>query len=614
MNPFKSKILFIVFIISFLSFSVVAAENINLEDLKSDDTYVYSYFNAILDDYDTTINDMVQNNISYINESKLLFEKTAYLNSEISTYEKYGMNTPAKTVITPFYNFSENLEDLSRLYQEFNKNIELNTSSSKYFAKIIGADIVEKINLMKSNLHDINDLSELKKDEKTLTFDTSNVKTSLNYLELKFTKHIENIGNVTPSSNLTVLISPENPLIYENTTIYGTGLTGNGKIVITGPENITENIYLKNNHYSTDYSFNTSGIYTLKLTQYGRESESIKVNISKIPTKIISENYFEFLVLKENNILGKVIDFYGNPITSGEIFFENKTLNLKNGTFTIYIYSDYEKMNNCTLKFVETEKYLSSEKNIEINFSKPILNIQIYSEIGKIDKNEPLTITGTFEKGQDLNLKLWVGNNSIEIFNSNGTFKKEILFEKPGNYEVFVTFDGNDYHGFSKSNVLMINVTDKDNDINLLAASIYKAVEVNWKILILIIAILAFGIKFSDIFNIFTIFKNKTHEPAVKPEFNNSLPESSEKSAVIEKAVVLEYQELYNKIMKKYNINVEFTPNELLKYLKKINPKIYYDLKIITKIHEKAVYSKEKLDNNTIKQFHDLTKRVLENL
>lgn len=204
MNPFKSKILFIVFIISFLSFSVVTAESMNLEDLKSDDTYVYSYFNAILDDYDTTINDMIQNNISYVNESKLLFEKTAYLNSEISIYEEYGMNTPAKTVITPFYNFSKNLEDLSGLCQEFNKNIELNTSSSKYFSKIIGSNIIEKINLMKSNLQDINDLSELKKDEKTLTFDTSNIEKSLDYLELKFTKHIENIGNVTPSSNFPV--------------------------------------------------------------------------------------------------------------------------------------------------------------------------------------------------------------------------------------------------------------------------------------------------------------------------------------------------------------------------------------------------------------------------
>jgi hypothetical protein len=554
---------------------------------------------------------MIQNNITYINDSKSSFEKTAYLNSEINVYKEYGMDTPAISVIPYFYDFSENLEDLSGLCQEFNKNLELNTTSSKYFAKLIGADIVEKIHLMKSNLRDIKDISELKKDNETLNFDTSNVEKSLDYLELKFSKNIENIGNVTPSSNLTIFISPKNPLIYENTTIYGTGLNGNGKIIITGPENITENIVLKNNHYSTQYLFKKSGIYTLKLTQYGRESEDIEVNISKIPTKIISENYFEFLVLKENNILGKVIDFYGNPITSGEIFFENKTLNLKNGTFNIPVYSDYEKMNNCTLKFVETEKYLSSEKNIKINFSKPILNIQIYSEIGKINKNEPLTITGTFEKGQDLNLKLWVGNNSIEYFNSNGTFKKEILFEKPGNYEVFVTFDGNDYYDLSKSNVLMINVTDDDKDINLFTAFISQAAEINWKILILILLIIAFGIKFSDLYN---IFKNKTQEKTVKKYPDNILPKSSEKSAVIEKTVLLEYQELYNKIMKKYNINVEFTPNELLKYLKKINPKIYYDLKIITKIHEKAVYGKEKLGKNIIKQFHDLIKRVLENL
>ncbi|BAP60483.1 hypothetical protein MMKA1_03660 [Methanococcus maripaludis KA1] len=611
MSPFKSKILFIVFIISFLSFLAVAAENINLENLKSDDTYVYSYFNTFLGDYDTTINKMIQNNITYINDSKSSFEKTAYLNSEINVYKEYGMDTPAISVIPYFYDFSENLEDLSGLCQEFNKNLELNTTSSKYFAKLIGADIVEKIHLMKSNLRDIKDISELKKDNETLNFDTSNVEKSLDYLELKFSKNIENIGNVTPSSNLTIFISPKNPLIYENTTIYGTGLNGNGKIIITGPENITENIVLKNNHYSTQYLFKKSGIYTLKLTQYGRESEDIDVNISKIPTKIISESYFEFLVLKENNISGKVIDFYGNSINSGDIIFENENLNLENGTFNISLYADYEKIENYTLKFSESEKYLSSEKNIEINFSKPLLNIQIYSEIGKINKNEPLTITGTFEKGQDLNLKLWVGNNSIEYFNSNGTFKKEILFEKPGNYEVFVTFDGNDYYDLSKSNVLMINVTDDDKDINLFTAFISQAAEINWKILILILLIIAFGIKFSDLYN---IFKNKTQEKTVKKYPDNILPKSSEKSAVIEKTVLLEYQELYNKIMKKYNINVEFTPNELLKYLKKINPKIYYDLKIITKIHEKAVYGKEKLDNNTLKQFHDLTKRVLENL
>ncbi|MBA2853123.1 hypothetical protein HNP89_001080 [Methanococcus maripaludis] len=611
MSPFKSKILFIVFIISFLSFSAVTAENINLENLKSDDTYVYSYFNTFLGDYDTTINKMIQNNITYINDSKSSFEKTAYLNSEINVYKEYGMNTPAISVIPHFYDFSENLEDLSGLCQEFNKNLELNTTSSKYFAKLIGADIVEKIHLMKSNLRDIKDISELKKDNETLNFDTSNVEKSLDYLELKFSKNIENIGNVTPSSNLTIFISPKNPLIYENTTIYGTGLNGNGKIIITGPENITENIVLKNNHYSTQYLFKKSGIYTLKLTQYGRESEDIDVNISKIPTKIISESYFEFLVLKENNISGKVIDFYGNSINSGDIIFENENLNLENGTFNISLYADYEKIENYTLKFSESEKYLSSEKNIEINFSKPLLNIQIYSEIGKINKNEPLTITGTYENGPNLNLDLWVDNNPIENFDSNGTFKKEILFERPGTYELFVIFDGNNHYKFSKSNVLRITVTDDDKDINLFTAFISQAAEINWKILILILVILAFGIKFLDILN---IFKNKTQETAAKPEFNNRLPESSEKAAFVEKSVLLEYQELYNKIMKKYNISVELTPNELLKYLKKINPKIYYDLKIITKIHEKAVYGKEKLGKNIIKQFHDLIKRVLENL
>ena len=103
MNPFKSKILLIIFIISF--FSNVAAENINLENLESDDTYVYNYFEGFLDSYENTINKMIQNNITYINDSESVFKETIKLDLEIQNYEEYGINSSAKFAITPFYSF-----------------------------------------------------------------------------------------------------------------------------------------------------------------------------------------------------------------------------------------------------------------------------------------------------------------------------------------------------------------------------------------------------------------------------------------------------------------------------------------------------------------------------
>uniref|UniRef100_A9A6Y7 DUF4129 domain-containing protein n=1 Tax=Methanococcus maripaludis (strain C6 / ATCC BAA-1332) TaxID=444158 RepID=A9A6Y7_METM6 len=611
MNPFKSKILLIIFIISF--FSNVAAENINLENLESDDTYVYNYFEGFLDSYENTINKMIQNNITYINDSESVFKETIKLDLEIQNYEEYGINSSAKFAITPFYSFSENLNELSKLCLEMDKNIQLNTTNSKYFAKITGLKILDKIDVMNDNLDDISNISELKKDDEILMFDTSALEKSLDYLKLKITNNVEKIGNITPSSNLTIFVSPENPMIYENVSIYGTGLNGKGKIVIIGPENATENIVLANNYYSKSYSFEKAGTYELKLTQYGKESETIKLNVSKIPTKIIIEDNFEFPILKESTISGKVIDFYGNFVNSETIYFGNETLNLKNGIFEKIIYSDNEKLESYQLNFPETEEYLPSEKNISVNFSKSILDIKISIEKGKINLNEHCMIKGTFnEYEDDLTLNLWVNGEITETFNSKNNFEKEMIFNRTGVYDIFITYDGNEFYSFSKSNVITVTVTDNPAPILV----VFQKIKFNWRILLLAAVLIVFSTKIPKLIG---NIKNKNIKELQKyPNQKNddvSYPEKTETvEKFVEKTVISEYSKLYTKFVKKYNIKQELTPNELLKYIRWQDLSIYHDLKKITNIHEKAIYGKEILDENTIKRFYKLVENIMEKL
>ncbi|WP_459201899.1 hypothetical protein [Methanococcus sp. CF] len=612
MNPFKSKILFIIFIVFFLfSFPVANAENINTENLESDDTYVYSYFNTFLKDYESTINHMIQNNNTFINESQLIFQKTVQLNLEITEYTENGMTTPAKTVTPPFYNFSKNLKEISYFVQDYDENLKLNTTNNQYFAKLAALRIIEKIDLMRNNLDDIKNISELKKDNETLVFDTGDVETSLYYLELKMINNIEKIGNVSPTSNLTIHISPNNPTIYKNALIYGTGQNGNATIVITGPKNTSENILLTNNYYSEIHSFEKAGTYNLTLTQGHKKSETISVNVSKIHTDLIVKSYFEFPILKENTITGKVIDSDGSPVDFGTVILGNETIPVENGTFKTYIYSDFEKIEKFTLNFIETEKYMPTQENITINFVKPPLNIQIYSENRKISPNQSCIITGNFEgDNSDLNLKLWVDNNPVENFNSDNSFKKEISFEKAGNYTVFVTFAGNEQYRYSKSNVLTINVVDKKP----LITTISQNIKVNWKILLLAFIILIFGTKIPTLVKKYSTRNENISKNNMAEVTDRVSSDVFEKVIPSAKTITSQYQKLYRKLTKKYNIVSELTPNELLNCVLKFNPEIYQDLQIITDIHEIAVYGEKHVEDSTVKNFYELIEHVMENV
>ena len=102
--------------------------------------------------------------------------------------------------------------------------------------------------------------------------------------------------------------------------------------------------------------------------------EVITINVSKIPTEILMDENYQIPILKNTELSGKVIDFYGNPVSFGHIIFENQTLRLEKGIFEKELYSKYQNVSQYALTFEENEKYLPSEKIVQINFTKMPLN------------------------------------------------------------------------------------------------------------------------------------------------------------------------------------------------------------------------------------------------
>ncbi|ABO35619.1 conserved hypothetical protein [Methanococcus maripaludis C5] len=610
MNSYKPRILLLIFIIYF--FSTVSAANITDEQFESDDTYIYTYFNNFLMDYTNSIDKMIVDDITYINDSEFLYEKINYMAKEVITYEYNSINSPAGDVIDPYYSFSKDLNELSILNKEFNEQLENNTLNSKYSAKITVVKILSKIGTMRSTLDTIDNITTLQIDNRILTFDTSEVRKSLDYYELKILKKAELLEDLKPNENLTLFISPEVPIIYEDTLIYGTGKNGNAKIVIIGPENIVYNITINENNYLKNHVFEKPGIYRLYAVQDGKRSEVVIANVSKIPTQIIMEGHYMIDIFQNKSIGGTVVDFHENPVDSGHIVFENETLELTNGMFKKNIYSEVVSSEKYIIKFLETEKYLPSEKIIEVIFSKKPVAIRIYSETPETKINSPITIFGEYYGLDDsLELKLWLNGKLNSTFKSDSTFEKELVFDKSGTYEIYVTYDGNEQYSFSKSNTIKIKVTEKSMP---LISNTKKPFILLFLVIIGLIIAIYKKMKKNEKVDLKELSSEKetclTFEDSETP-YTDTLEIPTSK---IETSISSKYMELYNKIISKYEIRSKLTPRELLNYIKENNYPLYDELKFITEIHEKHNYEKSKIDRNTEKGYYKSVDNLLEML
>jgi hypothetical protein len=579
-------------------------EAINPYSIEYDDQYTYDYFNSILDNISNTMNNLVLNDESYLNQSKNIYNNVELTRNEILLYNSKGIYSPSIYFIDSFYNLSKNLVKLCELNSELSNNLEMNTSESLGNARINAMEINDTLLSIEYSLDEIDNISILKKGNETLRFNTSNIRDLIKiYRDKEHKNSVYYINtNITNLTNPIIHISNENPILFENVKIYGIGNKGSLELYV---DDKTYYLYILNDTFSITYMFDNVGIYRIYAIQNNKVSNIIYTNVSKIPVNILVDSKFETYI--NNNIVfeGKVVDYYGDYI-NGTIYINGIPVELINGTFTIFEYSPVGCVKNISIAYLGDEIHSSSNKTVEIVFKKYPTVIMIDADKYNTTIGDTIQIHGNiYGLNETSEIYVFVNNCSYPIYTKD-EFSINISPNSSGVYTVYALYNGSDIYSSSKSNTITINIEDEFNPYN------YALIII---LLASLIAVYLYKTKYKkEKTNISKKTTQKGDKSTENEIYNNNRDgaiENQYKLAKIPSEISKAYDVLFDTIIKKYGLSRDTTPRELLDYIKNKNPNIFNDLKFITDIHEKNSYGNIDIANNEKKKFFKIINRIL---
>ncbi|UXM85405.1 Ig-like domain-containing protein [Methanococcus aeolicus] len=629
------------FLILMIILNPINGNSVNPSLLEQDDSYTHQYFSDILNDYSTIIGQMVQEDPSYLNNSILVYNKTKLTQQEIIYYQSKNITSPSMLVIGPFYNFSNNLNKLCELNYNLINDLNENTTNSIKNAKLTVVEINDTIELLYNNLDNIDNISNLKQKNNTLYFNTSNIRDIIKlyiggyeqYKNIVDSRYMELPVN---STGLYIKVSNEKPALFDNIIIYGGGGAPNTSIELTVGNNIYE-VNNTDNIFSMNYSFNETGYYEIYATQktsYFEPSQRfdtqnnltsnvVVVEVSKIPTYILTEPKYIAFVNKTVRINGVVVDKNDNPV-DGYISENGKYYKLNNGKFSIIKQSNIGGITDLPLKYNGTSIYQKSNKSVEIEFLRYPVNIVIETKNNNknnaISKGENIEIVGqiytpktsSFEQNQRPEgandykcINIFVNNTKYATIQSKDKFDVNISINNSGNYIIYATYGGDNIYAPSKSNEIRLFVEDGIGIFSYLL------------MLMAIILIILIYFKRNNLINNkeSSDNDNKIIDLSEKEEAGKQPLNIAEETQIddylsfelIEEA----YKILFGELVKKYNISKQLTPRELLFKIKENYPELYPDLNFITAIHEKITYERARLDKSVKTEYFEKIKKIL---
>ncbi len=585
---------------------------INPYSVKHDDQYTYDYFNSILNDISNTMDRMISEDKSYLNQSKKIYSNVESTRDEILLYDSKGIDSPSIYFIDSFYNLSKNFVKLCELNSELRDNLDKNTTESLYNARINAMEINDTLLSMEYSLNEIDNISILKKGNETLRFNTSNIRELMDIYRYAKSKDSIYYMNITNLTGPIIYISNENPILFENVKIYGIGDRGSLELHI---DNKTYDIYIINGSFATTHAFNRVGIHKIYATQNNKTSNIIHVKVSKIPVNILVDSKFETYVKNHIVIKGKVIDYYMDCV-NGTIYIDNHPLKLVDGNFAISEYSSLECVKNISIVYAGDNIHSPSNKNIIVFFKKYPTSITINVDKYNATVGDAIHLYGeVFGLNKTSKIYVFVNNTPYPIYTKN-KFSINISPNSSGIYTVYAFYNGSDVYAHSKSNTVIINVAeDGFNPYTFVWIAILIA---------LLIILYIYRTKYKN--------KDKNNEESnnlySKKDNNNDMSPKNEGmegdntfGAVNEHINVSmkpptkigrAYNTLFDVIIKKYGLSRDTTPRELLNYIKNNNPKIFNDLKYITEIHEKNIYGSINIAKNEMEQFFKLIDKLID--
>lgn len=543
----------------------------NYSQAEKNDYGVYLYFNAMLGNFNSILNALLENENSTA-KAESLYSLANITVEEAVRYNSFELRPSALELAYRFRALAEELFVLSSSQRKFIESLE---NGNFLEARTNLFSMKSSLDEIYLNLAHVSGIKLIGENGETLSFDLGETYGLLDEVAKLLERYEERLNKLSTPTEFSIFSSKENPFLYENITLYGYTLgLENVRVVINNISYVPEII---NGGFRLRYSFNEIGLYEVYArTMNGSRvvtSNVLQIQVQKIPTQIIALEKTGANVTIE----GHLVDYFGNYLPGKRVILEMDekkytSLTDQNGTFVFNLGEVFESK-NVTISFAGDSVYEEALTNLTLTPSKKRLTIRLFFDKNEVREGEevriPGHINGTLE---EVLLDVYVDDKLTETINARGNFTLSLRF-KEGDHSVYVKFPGNDELAESISNIVEVH-----------------AIPYNYTQRVLIfLAFLVLG---------FLVYRILTKKPSVvvetKPKEHKSEIVVSEEGVDLIKS----YRFLYRFFRKLYNLPKSITPRELLKRFE--SESFASELRKATILHEKGFYGKKRLNTRDI--------------
>ena len=572
------------------------------------DEGIYLYFSEVLKDAGTCLDKFLNENSSGVNLSLSLYHKIKLTEEEYRFYTARGVKSNVSKVIGPFISLSVGVKRLIHFQSIFLKNIKiLFKNSNNYYAYLKAESAVVHMKLAADKIgYSINEIEriELWNGSSELYFNVSELKTKLKDV-YKLISYYDRVLAKFEREGFVVVVSNDHPFLYQEITIYVYARN------VTPTALFIDNIryVLKNN--TMKYSFKELGEHVIYAEGISNgklvRSNTVKVYVSKIPTCIILSPESTAAFLNEKvEIRGLLLDYYNNPIQANvtvKIDGKEYEFSTHNGFFSFNVTRSSEGFLNVSAFYAGNGTYESSNASISIFFSRFPISLYIEANRTRVNVNETVEFVGSISGiNYTIPIRIFVNSSNVKTINATKKFNFTLNFSNPGTYLVFAYFPGDSLHKPAKSNKVLISVGYGQGFIN-------RASNVPYFLLVVItVAAVAVVLIRRKRTLPKTEHVEEKKEQQIKVEKTEKISEESKLTDSVEDA----YKTLFSALVDRYNLKKSLTPRELFKALK--DESFAEKLKVITDIHEKAVYGEVKLKDDEKIIYFKLIRELLEEI
>ncbi|NJE06976.1 Ig-like domain repeat protein [Thermococcus sp. M39] len=626
MRIMKKRSKLIALLIIMLTFSSVHAQvkHVKVSEVEENDQFMYFYFDLFIQEFAYTLKYMVEDNDYYLNLSKITFDRLELTRDEAIYYQSRGIETKARYVVEPFYQFSKKLLFLGQTNYELQNVIrDLENSPDEELFREANLKIIAMNKTLKEMYSDLDaiDNIELKNGTHILKFNTTPIRKWMEEMEKKISSYLSTVEEISKEMSLNAAVqrhlwidvSNRNPILFDKVLIYGhTSNPGTVWISIEYFENesrIITKMYqvktAKDGSFSMSYSFNELKEYKVYATQEingtRRMSNVVIVRVRKIPTRFIMDSTFEELIGRKLTVRGTLVDYYKKPLQNVKVYVNSSeaTTN-ERGEFFREFYSDSAKKEKVNVVFYGDEIHEGTNKTVEIVFSKYPVNIVLDPEKNKVFLGENVKVKGVITGLKHASpIEIYMNRRLYKVVEANETFELNLNFSSLGTYSIYAFYAGDELHQEAKSNIVTILVVEKP-------AKMRSNLMVIFLIAVLLGSLLYWKREKLKLPKMLGEREIEEAQGISEEEFIEIIKQKPELPKDVKEA----YKMLFEELASAFNLRKSLTPREVLKALK--DAEFYGDLKVVTELHEKAVYGGVELSEVERKEFFARMERILE--